>query len=172
MSSLASLSRRVWRYYLFYAAGFFSLVAMLAIAEQLGLSPKTVHVHRANLMDKLKVSNNVELALKVPAGKRLRHRQEPVGKQAREQRRASAQARQQLAQKTRPYKQELTQVEERLAALSAEKNQLEERLTQGLAPAEIAECGKRLKACGDEVDALEERWLELSETIQEIENSA
>ncbi|MCE9952089.1 transcriptional regulator UhpA [Aeromonas allosaccharophila] len=33
-----------------------------AIAEQLGLSPKTVHVHRANLMDKLKVSNNVELA--------------------------------------------------------------------------------------------------------------
>ena len=94
------------------------------------------------------------------------------GKDAREQRRASAQARQQLAQKTRPYKQELTQVEERLAALSAEKNQLEERLTQGLAPAEIAECGKRLKACGDEVDTLEERWLELSETIQEIENSA
>ena len=93
-------------------------------------------------------------------------------KDAREQRRASAQARQQLAQKTRPYKQELAQVEERLAALSAEKNQLEERLTQGLAPAEIAECGKRLKACGDEVDALEERWLELSETIQEIENSA
>ena len=33
-----------------------------SIAEQLGLSPKTVHVHRANLMDKLKVSNNVELA--------------------------------------------------------------------------------------------------------------
>ena len=64
------------------------------------------------------------------------------GKDAREQRRASAQARQQLAQKTRPYKQELAQVEERLAALSAEKNQLEER------------------------------WLELSETIQEIENSA
>ena len=94
------------------------------------------------------------------------------GKDAREQRRASAQARQQLAQKTRPYKQELAQVEERLAALSAEKNQLEERLTQGLAPAEIAECGKRLKACSDEVDALEERWLELSETIQEIENSA
>ena len=32
--------------------------------------------------------DHVELALKVPAGKRLRHRQEPVGKQAREQRRA------------------------------------------------------------------------------------
>ena len=32
--------------------------------------------------------DRVELALKVPAGKRLRHRQEPVRKQAREQRRA------------------------------------------------------------------------------------
>lgn len=33
-----------------------------AIAERLGLSPKTVHVHCANLMDKLNVNNNVELA--------------------------------------------------------------------------------------------------------------
>lgn len=33
-----------------------------AIARQLGLSHKTVHVHRANAMDKLGVKNNVELA--------------------------------------------------------------------------------------------------------------
>ncbi|ALP40050.1 transcriptional regulator UhpA [Aeromonas schubertii] len=33
-----------------------------AIAAELGLSPKTVHVHRANLMEKLGVGNNVELA--------------------------------------------------------------------------------------------------------------
>lgn len=32
------------------------------IAAQLGLSPKTIHVHRANAMDKLGVKNNVELA--------------------------------------------------------------------------------------------------------------
>ncbi|MDN3611867.1 transcriptional regulator UhpA [Vibrio ostreicida] len=32
------------------------------VACQLGLSPKTVHVHRANAMDKLAVKNNVELA--------------------------------------------------------------------------------------------------------------
>ncbi|MFP1726423.1 transcriptional regulator UhpA [Lonsdalea quercina] len=32
------------------------------VALQLGLSPKTVHVHRANLFAKLGVSNNVELA--------------------------------------------------------------------------------------------------------------
>ncbi|WP_434362151.1 transcriptional regulator UhpA [Parasalinivibrio latis] len=33
-----------------------------SVAAELGLSPKTVHVHRANAMDKLGVSNNVELA--------------------------------------------------------------------------------------------------------------
>ncbi len=32
------------------------------VAEQLKLSPKTVHIHRANAMDKLNVGNNVELA--------------------------------------------------------------------------------------------------------------
>ena len=32
------------------------------IAAELDLSPKTVHVHRANLMEKLNVSNDVELA--------------------------------------------------------------------------------------------------------------
>jgi two-component system uhpT operon response regulator UhpA len=32
------------------------------VAANLGLSPKTVHVHRSNAMDKLNVKNNVELA--------------------------------------------------------------------------------------------------------------
>ena len=37
-----------------------------AVAVELGLSHKTVHVHRANAMDKLNVSNNVELAKYFP----------------------------------------------------------------------------------------------------------
>ena len=37
-------------------------MAVKEIAAELGLSPKTVHVHRANLMEKLNVSNDVELA--------------------------------------------------------------------------------------------------------------
>ncbi len=37
-----------------------------AVAIKLGLSHKTVHVHRANAMDKLNVSNNVELAKYFP----------------------------------------------------------------------------------------------------------
>ncbi|VEA71139.1 Transcriptional regulatory protein uhpA [Serratia rubidaea] len=36
--------------------------AVREIAAALGLSPKTVHAHRANLFAKLGVSNNVELA--------------------------------------------------------------------------------------------------------------
>ncbi|MCV6069145.1 LuxR C-terminal-related transcriptional regulator, partial [Escherichia coli] len=33
-----------------------------SVAAELGLSHKTVHVHRANAIDKLGVKNNVELA--------------------------------------------------------------------------------------------------------------
>ncbi|GAB1386493.1 ATP-binding cassette domain-containing protein [Melaminivora sp.] len=89
----------------------------------------------------------------------------------REQRKASAQARQQLAEKTRPLRRELAQLDSRLAVLGQEKTQLEERLSSPLPPAEIADCGRRLKACGDEIEQLEERWLELGEAIEAIETA-
>ena len=89
----------------------------------------------------------------------------------REQRKASAQARQQLAEKTRPLRRELAQIDSRLAVLGQEKTQLEERLSSPLPPAEIADCGRRLKACGDEIEQLEERWLELGEAIEAIETA-
>ncbi|MDA8521070.1 ABC-F family ATP-binding cassette domain-containing protein [Acidovorax sp. NCPPB 4044] len=91
---------------------------------------------------------------------------------AREQRKLGAQARQQLAEKTRPLKRELEQISQHLAALGTDKSGLEERLTQPLPPAEIAECGRRLKSCSDEIDRLEERWLEVSEEIEAIEQGA
>ncbi|MBJ7223327.1 MULTISPECIES: transcriptional regulator UhpA [unclassified Brenneria] len=43
-------------------------MAVKEIAAELGLSPKTVHVHRANLMEKLGISNDVELARRLFAG--------------------------------------------------------------------------------------------------------
>jgi len=43
-------------------------MAVKEIAAELGLSPKTVHVHRANLMEKLDVNNDVELARYMFAG--------------------------------------------------------------------------------------------------------
>ncbi|MBY0453292.1 MAG: ATP-binding cassette domain-containing protein [Burkholderiaceae bacterium] len=90
--------------------------------------------------------------------------QKPVD--ARDQRKQDAQARQQLAQKLRPLKKELEQIDQRMAVLTAERSALEQRLTQPLPPAEIADCGRRLKVCNDETAALEERWLELSEQIE------
>lgn len=90
----------------------------------------------------------------------------------REARRLAAQARQQLAEKTKPLKKELEQVDKKMAALSAEKTQLEEKLSTQIPPAEIAEAGKRLKAAGDELDTLEERWLELSEEIEQLTQQA
>jgi ATP-binding cassette subfamily F protein 3 len=85
---------------------------------------------------------------------------------AREQRKQDAQVRQQQAEKLRPLKRELEQIDKRLAALGAERAALEERLTQALPPAEIADCGRRLKAGSDETSALEERWLELSAQLE------
>jgi len=91
---------------------------------------------------------------------------EPV-RDTREQRKLDAQARQQQAEKLRPLKKELEQLDKRLAALAEERAELEEQLTQPLPPADIADRGRRLKAGNDETEALEERWLELSAQIEE-----
>ena len=90
----------------------------------------------------------------------------------REQRKLDAQARQQQAEKTRPLKKELEQIDKRLAALAGERAALEHKLTQALPPAEIAECGRALKAGHDETAQLEERWLEISSELEEISAAA
>ena len=92
----------------------------------------------------------------------------PQIKDSKEQRRLDAQARQQLADKARPLKKELEQIDKRLATLAAERAELEARLTQPLPPAEIADCGKRLKQGQDETEKLEERWLEISAALEDM----
>jgi ATP-binding cassette subfamily F protein 3 len=83
-----------------------------------------------------------------------------------EQRRLAALARQELADKMRPFKKELEANDKKLAQLTAERAQIEQRLTEPLPAAEIVEAGKRLKACSDEIDALEERWLEINDAME------
>jgi ATP-binding cassette subfamily F protein 3 len=83
-----------------------------------------------------------------------------------EQRKQQAAQREQLARQLKPLKKELEQAERRIAALGAEKSQLEARLATALPPAEMAETGRRLKAVTDELGDLEERWLELSGEIE------
>ncbi len=90
----------------------------------------------------------------------------------REQRKLDAQARQQTAEKTRPLRKELEQIDKRLGVLSSERAALEQKLTESLPPAEIAECGRRLKAGHDETDQLEERWMEISSMLEEIPAAA
>ena len=92
----------------------------------------------------------------------------PPAVDAREQRRQDAQARQQAAEKTRPLKRELERIDQRLATLSAEKTGLEEQLMQPLPPADIAECGRRLKACQEEIERLEETWLDVSAQLESL----
>ncbi|MDE2415497.1 MAG: ATP-binding cassette domain-containing protein, partial [Comamonadaceae bacterium] len=87
---------------------------------------------------------------------------------AREQRRLEAQARQQMAERARPLKRELESIDQRLELLAQEKAQLEERLMQPLPPADIAECGRRLKTCSEEVERLEEKWLDVSAALEDL----
>ncbi|MCJ0763231.1 ABC-F family ATP-binding cassette domain-containing protein [Variovorax terrae] len=84
-----------------------------------------------------------------------------------QQRKQEAQRRQQAAERSKPFKRELEQAEARMAALNSEKAALETRLAASPTPADIAEAGKRLKAVGEELQALEERWLELGELIEQ-----
>jgi ATP-binding cassette, subfamily F, member 3 len=86
-----------------------------------------------------------------------------------EQRKQEAQLRQERATRARPLKRELEQAEQRMVALQADKAALEARLATALAPPEIAQAGKRLKAVTDELHALEERWLALSGDLEAIE---
>ncbi|MBY0410746.1 MAG: ABC transporter, partial [Burkholderiaceae bacterium] len=87
---------------------------------------------------------------------------------AKDQRKQDAQVRQQLADKARPLKKELEQIDQRIAALVAERAALEHKLAQPLAPSDIAEGGRRLKAAADETAHLEERWLEVSGALEEL----
>ncbi|MFZ9430026.1 MAG: ABC transporter, partial [Burkholderiaceae bacterium] len=94
----------------------------------------------------------------------------------REDRKAAAAARQALAQRTRPLKDELERLEVRLGAIETERAAIEARMVEGsvsasLSGAEIADAGRALRALGDETLNLETRWLELSERLQAIEQA-
>ena len=88
-----------------------------------------------------------------------------------EQRKLQAQQRQQLAARLKPLKKDLEQAEKRMAQLEQEKSGLEARLSAPLPPAEIADAGRRLKAIGDELASIEERWLDITGQIDAIESA-
>ena len=65
-----------------------------------------------------------------------------------------------------PLKRDLQQVDDQLATLNHEGKDLENRLAKPLQPADLAQAGKRLKTVQQEIEALEARWMELSQEIE------
>ena len=57
------------------------------------------------------------------------------------------------------------ELDTRMAALQSESTTLEARLCTPLPPLELAELGKRLKVVSAELQALEEKWLQLYEAL-------
>jgi ATP-binding cassette subfamily F protein 3 len=87
----------------------------------------------------------------------------------RDDRKQAAQARAQVANRTRPLRLEVQQIDGRLEKLGAERAELENALASGTLPgAEIAEHGRRLNHIAAETAMLEERWLELQTEIEAI----
>ena len=82
-------------------------------------------------------------------------------------RKQAGQARSLLANRTRPLRVEVQQIDTRLAALGVEKTSLESALSRGKRPpAELADAGRRLNHIAAEVATLEERWLALTTEIE------
>ncbi|HSC00932.1 MAG TPA: ATP-binding cassette domain-containing protein [Burkholderiaceae bacterium] len=91
------------------------------------------------------------------------------GANRRDERKLQAQSRAQLANRTRPLRLEIAQIDTRLEKLGVERGQLEAALVAGSVPShEMAEHGRRLNHIAAETAMLEERWLELHTEIESI----
>jgi ATP-binding cassette subfamily F protein 3 len=75
--------------------------------------------------------------------------------------------RQQITQRNKPLQRELTEIDTNMTRLNGEKATLETALQGNLPAATLAQHGKRLKTIAQELEALEERWLALTEQLEE-----
>jgi ATP-binding cassette subfamily F protein 3 len=67
---------------------------------------------------------------------------------------------------TGSLKRKLQDVEARMAVLNTEGAALEGHLSQSPPPSDFANLGKRLKAVNEELQVLEEQWLDVSQQIE------
>ncbi len=90
----------------------------------------------------------------------------------REDRKSSGQARQRLAEQTKPLRTEMDAIDARLNKLADERSAVEAQLAAGTAtPTLIADLGRRLKGFHDELEAAELRWLALSAEVDAIQSA-
>jgi len=88
----------------------------------------------------------------------------------RDDRKAKGQARSKLADQTRPLRNELTTIDQRLAKLGAERTHTEAVLARSsVAPQAIADAGRQLAHIAAEVAMLEERWLGLQQQLESLD---
>jgi len=93
----------------------------------------------------------------------------PAPAASRDERKAEKQQRARQAEKTRPLRIELQQLDTRLARLAQEKTEVEAALAGGsAAPEDYAELGRRLAHIDAETHLLEERWLELQAELEAL----
>ncbi|CAN5262878.1 ATP-binding cassette domain-containing protein [soil metagenome] len=86
-----------------------------------------------------------------------------------EDRKASAAARQQLAEEAKPLRKEITAIDNKLGVLNSDRERCETSLAEAnLTPAQRAEQGKKLKQIADQIETLEARWLELSTKVDAL----
>ena len=87
----------------------------------------------------------------------------------RDERKQGAQSRSQAANRSRPLRNEVAQIDARMEKISAERSVMEAQLAGGkLSGADIAETGRRLNHSNAETTTLEERWLALQTEIEAI----
>ncbi len=92
------------------------------------------------------------------------------GAYRRDDRKQSGQARNLIANRTRPLRAELAQIDARMEKLSAERSALEAVLASSSSrSAQIAEAGRQLNHVSAELAMLEERWLALQTEIEAIQ---
>ena len=95
------------------------------------------------------------------------------GPARREDRKAQAQARAKVSERTRPLRAEIERIDSRMAVLAKERAACEARMASGSLPgSEMADLGRKLNHILAEVTKLEERWLELSTEIESLQAAA
>ena len=93
----------------------------------------------------------------------------PVAAAAPTDRKAGGQARQKLAEQTKPLRREMDAIDVTLNKLADERTAVEAQLGAGTASlGQIAESGRRLKAIHDELASAEQRWLALSAEVDAL----
>ncbi len=109
--------------------------------------------------------SEVDVEVPPPALAKPQHRTAAT----RDDRKADKQQRIKLAERTRPLRNELRQVDARLARLAAEKIEVEHALADASGKADdFAELGRRLTHIAAETHLLEERWLELQGELETL----